>query len=242
MALDGFAVDCLTIELAIGNPVYDTGYTIDTLYLHGVGFTYTWNGISFSSYTELDAYSALFSASTAWTYLNGDTQNAYMVPYGGKKSDCTTYFDFSVDGYYEAKCLATERFKLWEKFVVDIDADSCCGGLLDITVGTFFGDHEVLDYVAYDIIDSGATAPGSLVYLLNTTGATATTALTTAATHDTVTFKSGYKAGTTTTLFDWAKTETDLSIGVGSNVTLTLGFDISAFGWEDLEFGFTFAF
>jgi hypothetical protein len=242
MVCDGVKnLDCVTVEMGFGSPTYVTSYIIDKVYLHGVGFTYTFNGISFSSYTELDVYSALFSTATAWTYVNGDTQNSYLVPYAGKKSGCATYFD-TEDGWYEAKCVTAERFKLWEEFVIDVDSDACCGGLLDITVATFFGDHEVLDYVAYDIINTGALAPGALVYLLNTTGATATTALTTVATHDTVTFKSGYIAGTTTTLFDWAKTEVDLSVGVGSNVTLTLGFDISAFGWEDLEFGFKFAF
>jgi len=242
MVCDGVKnLDCVTVEMGFGSPTYVTSYIIDRVYLHGVGFTYTFNGISFSSYTELDVYSALFSTATAWTYVNGDTQNSYLVPYAGKKSGCATYFD-TEDGWYEAKCVTAERFKLWEEFVIDVDSDACCGGLLDITVATFFGDHEVLDYVAYDIINTGALVPGDLVYLLNTTGATATTALTTVATHDTVTFKSGYIAGTTTTLFDWAKTEVDLSVGVGSNVTLTLGFDISAFGWEDLEFGFKFAF
>jgi len=241
MALDGFAVDCLTIELAIGNPVYDTGYTIDSLYVHGVGFTYTWNGISFSSYTELDAYSALFSASTAWTYLNGDTQNTYMVPYVGKKSDCTTYFTLA-DAWYEAKCVATERFKLWEKFVVDIAADSCCGGLLDITVGTFFGDHEVLSWYGYGAYAAGSTSATTHELYDKDGDVTYAFAARTTTTRDAVSTHVAYEAGTTTTLFDWAKTETDLSIGVGSNVTLTLGFDISAFGWEDLEFGFTFAF
>ena len=247
--------ECLTIELGIGSPTYVTGYTIESIYLHGVGFTYTWNGITFSSFTELDAYSALFSTATAWTYLNGDTQNTYMVPYVGRSDACTTtatYFTIA-NGWYEAKCVAAERFKLWEKFYIDVDADACCGGLLDITVCTFFGDHEVLDYYGYatylkaTAYAAGAT-PVSLVTLYGTLPALTDTTVYTAVTATTyknaegVKILSAYKAGTTTTLFDWAKTEVDLGFGVGSNITLTLGFDVSAFGWEDLEFGFAFTF
>ena len=65
----------------------------------------------------------------------------------------------------------------------------------------------------------------------------------TAKTHDYVSFNKGYKADTTVkTLFNWAETSADLSVGVGSNITLTLGFDISAYGWESLDFGFDFTF
>jgi len=256
MVCDGVKnLDCVTVEMGFGSPTYVTSYIIDKVYLHGVGFTYTFNGISFSSYTELDVYSSLFSTATAWTYVNGDTQNTYMVPYAGRSDACTTtatYFTIA-DEWYEAKCVVAERFKLWEKFVIDVDSDACCGGLLDITVGTFFGDHQVLDYYGYAtylkaIAYAAGATPVSLVTLYGTLPALTDTTVYTAVTATTyakaegVKILSAYKAGATTTLFDWAKTEVDLSVGVGSNVTLTLGFDISAFGWEDLEFGFKFAF
>jgi len=233
--------ECFTVELGIGSPTYVTGYSIGDIYLHGFGFSTTWNGITFSSYTELDAYSALFSGSTAWKYLNSDTEYSYLIPYAGLKDDCSTYFTTGEE-YYELKCVAAERYKLWEEFVIDVDADSCCGGALDLTVSTYFGDNEVLDYVAYDIISEGDTNPGDLDYLYGITGASGTDALDAAVAYDTVTFKTGYAAGTETNLFNWVETDVDASIGVGSNITLDLGFDVSAFGWEELDFGFTFTF
>jgi len=242
--------DCFTIELGLDNSSYVTDTTIPYPVFHGIGFTYSWNGISFTSYTELDAYSALFSGATAWSYLDSSTQNLYLVPYTGRSDACTataTYFTYAA-GWKEPKCVVTERYKLWEKFIVDIDADACCGGALDLTISTWFGDNQVLDYVAYDVILDGEMAPDTTIgmkypYQKGTTSvATATTALTTAVTHDTVNYKTGYVAGTETTLFDWAKTEVDASIGVASNITLDLGFNVSAFGWESLEVGFTFIF
>jgi hypothetical protein len=238
--------ECFTVELGIGSPTYETGSFIDGIYLHGFGFSATWNGITFSSYTELDEYSALFSADDDWTYLYNDTVYSYLIPYAGRSDACTdtaAYFDADgEDVYYELQCVETERYKLWEKFVIGVDSDSCCGGALALTVSTYFGDNQVLDYVAYDIISAGSLSPGSLVYLYGTTGASATDALDAAEVYDTVTFKTGYAAGAETTLFNWAETDVDASIGVGSNITLDLGFDISAFGWEELDFGFTFTF
>jgi len=237
--------DCFTIEFGFnGSPNADATGVIDSLDFYGIGFTYSWNGISFTSYTELSASSALFSSSSAYDYIYGDTTNSYLIPYAGRDTACTetaAYLTVS-EGFYELKCVYTDRYKLWEKFIVDIDADACCGGALDLTISTWFGDNEVLDYVAYDVIVDPALTPGTMTYLYGTTGATATTDLTTAAAYDTVTFKTGYAAGTETTLFDWAKTEVDASIGVASNITLDLGFNVSAFGWESLEVGFTFTF
>jgi len=79
-------------------------------------------------------------------------------------------------------------------------------------------------------------------YLYGTTGATKTTAPDTTKVYDRVYFSSGYVDDTAATLFNWAKTEVDASVGVASNITLDLGFNVSAFGWESLEVGFTFDF
>ena len=241
--------DCFTIEFGLnsGTGSDDTGI-IDSIDFYGIGFSYAWEAVTFTSYTELSAYSALISSSSAWSYIYNSTTNSYLIPYAGRDVACSTDTDVAAnyltvsEGYYELKCVETERYKLWEKFIIDIDGDACCGGALDLTISTWFGDFESLSYVAYDVILATELTAGDLTYLYGTTGATATTALTTARVYDTVTAKTGYTTGTETTLFNWAKTEVDASVGVASNITLDLGFNVSAFGWESLEVGFTFEF
>jgi len=240
--------DCFTIEFGLNNGTDpDATGSIDSIDFYGIGFTYAWDAISFTSYTELSANSALFSTAGAYDYLYNSTTNSYLIPYVGRDTDCdedAAYLAVS-EGFYELKCVYTERYKLWEKFIIDIDGDACCGGALDLTISTWFGENEVLDYVAYDIkpADSAVAAPASSMTTLVTGTTTPTaTAAATAVAYEVVTFKTGYVAGTETTLFDWAKTEVDASVGVASNITLDLGFNVSAFGWESLEVGFTFIF
>jgi len=243
--------DCFTIEFGLnGSPNPNVDGTITSIDFYGIGFTYSWNGISFTSYTELNAYSALFSSSSAWTYMNSSTTYSYLLPYTGRNKACSTvtavaadYYTVA-DDYYELNCVYTERYKLWEKFIIDIDADACCGGALDLTISTWFGDHETLSWVYYDYVEAGGAAVvvPTNAYLHGTTGATATLiADVDTEVYDQVFFSTGYVAGDAT-LFSWAKTEVDASIGVASNITLDLGFNVSAFGWESLEVGFTFTF
>jgi len=247
------ASDCFTIEFGFnGSPNPDATGVIESLDFYGIGFTYNWNGISFTSYTELSPYSALFSSSSAYDYIYNDTTNSYLIPYAGRKVACSTVADVAINYwrvtgesvYYELQCVYTDRYKLWEKFIIDIDADACCGGALDLTISTWFGDHETLSWVYYDYVVASGTAVATGTYLFGgPTGATVTLiADVDTEVYDQVFFSTGYVAGTETTLFDWAKTEVDASIGVASNITLDLGFNVSAFGWESLEVGFTFIF
>jgi hypothetical protein len=242
--------DCFTIEFGFNDSANPTDSTsITSINFYGIGFIYAWDAITFTSYTELGVNSGLFSTAGAWSYVNSSTTNSYLIPYTGRSDACTataTYFTVE-DGWYELNCVYTERYKLWEKFMIEIDGDACCGGALDLTISTWFGDHEVLDYVAYDVIEAGDLAPGSMTHLLP---ATTTTTVPVATDdldagdeelYDIVTFKTGYLAGGTT-LFNWAKFAVDASVGVASNITLELGFNVSAFGWESLDVGFLFEF
>lgn len=243
--------DCLIIEFGLNNGVYpDTTGEIDSINFYGIGFTYAWEAVTFTSYTEISANSELFSTAGAYDYIYNSTTYSYLIPYAGRSDACAataTYYTVA-DGWYELNCVYTERYKLWEKFIIDIDGDACCGGVLDLTISTWFGDHQVLDYVAYDVILDGTKVVDSVgmvyLYQLDTTTslATGTVAKTTAVTHDTVNYKTGYVDDTATTLFNWAKFAVDASVGVASNITLDLGFNVSAFGWESLGVGFTFIF
>jgi hypothetical protein len=229
--------DCFTIEFGLnGSPNPDTSGTIDSINFYGIGFSYAWDAITFTSYTELSANSALFSTAGSWSYLNGSAEQGFLSPFLGYRTETVKYV--LTDLGVELKCLSTYRFKLWEKFIIDIDGDACCGGALDLTISTWFGDREVLSWVAsqaykaggvnlwYDEVFKGTVPDGTF------------DDFTADATVDTVSFKYGYVADTGTTFFNWAKTEVDASVGVASNITLDLGFNVSAFGWESLEVGF----
>jgi len=252
ISFSGMSTDCFTVEVgfATGNTI--TGNTIDSLVIHGVGLTYTWNGLTFSSYTELTAYSALFSSGTAWSYIYGNEKAGFLVPYFGYDvcAECTDCCDDAAaecwaigDGAYELKCVALERIKLWEKFQLKYASDACCGGAFSLTIDTYFGDHEVLDYYAYLVYTHGTTAVGTPVYLYGSAPSTSPfSALSATKTCDYVSVKSAYKSGTMATLFDWAKSAVKVSFGLGSNFTIDLGASIDAFGWESLDFGFTATF
>jgi len=256
--------DCFTIEFGLNNGTDpdDTG-SIDSIDFYGIGFTYDWDGITFTSYTERSANSALFSTAGAWSYMNSSTTNSYLIPYAGRNIACLDAEGVSQDatyyttgqGYYELDCVYTERYKLWEKFIIDIDADACCGGALDLTISTWFGDHEELAWYAYYVyaMATEVTPADATKWLFGGPLATAVANdfviadefpavdATEYEDAESVVTSTGYVAGDAT-LFSWAKTEVDASVGVASNITLDLGFNVSAFGWESLEVGFTFIF
>ena len=251
----GMTADCFIVEVgfASGNTITDT--EIDSLVLHGVGLSYTWNGVSFASYTELTAYSALFSKSTAWSYLYGPAKMGFLVPFVGYEECGVCYgcciedtdavcYDLD-DELYELKCVAEERLKLWEKFQLKYASDACCGGAFSLTLDTYFGDDEVLEYVAQAVYDDQALVP-VVTTLYGTIPSTITPAtdwaLSSAKTCDYVSLKYGYTAGDLTTLFNWAKSAVAVSFGLGSNFMINIGAAIDAFGWESLDFGFTATF
>ncbi len=242
--------DCLTIEFGLNdsaNP--NTDGAIESINFYGIGFSYAWEAVTFTSYTELSANSALISSSSAWSYIYNSTTNSYLIPSAGRDVACSTDTDVAdnyltvSEGFYELECVYTERYKLWEKFIIDIDGDACCGGALDLTISLWFGDHQTLSYVYYDYVVVDGTAVETGTYLEGTTGATATLiADVDTEVYDQVFYSIGYADDTAVTLFNWAKFAVDASVGVASNITLDLGFNVSAFGWESLEVGFTFDF
>lgn len=232
--------DCLTIEFGLnGSPNPNTSGSITSINFYGIGFNYAWDAITFTSYTELSANSALFSTAGAYDYLNGSAKQSFLSPFLGYKTETDKYV--LTDFVFELKCLPTYRFRLWEKFIIDIDGDACCGGALDLTISTWFGDKEVLSWVGYRAYQAGGSVPYDDV-LKGTVPDGTFDDFEADPDVDTVSFKYGYAADAATTLFSWAKTEVDVSVGVASNITLDLGFNVSAFGWESLEVGFTFDF
>jgi len=268
LGLDAYDFDCLTVEIGFGDLgyVYGSGpLDITNITIHGVGFSYSWNGVTFTSYTEFDVYSQLFSPYLGyrgihdWSYLNGDEEDCFLVPFGGvatitladpadccdedpTSADCT-YWNVA-DEYYQLVCVPLQRYKLWEMFEIELDADSCCGGVFGATVTTYFGDLQELSYFGYAVIPDGSTTAGATTWLLGSGTAYSTAAgyyVSSAVCYDTVMSKYGYAdVSGASQLFNWAVTEVDMELGIGSNITLDLGASISQFGWESLSFGFTF--
>jgi len=263
LSFDALAFECIILEVGFGSTGYVTSTppVIGDITINGIGLVYSWNGITFKSYTEFSAYSTLFSPYLSylgvhdWNYVVGDTTTCFFVPWAGVAT-CTagsakqccdgtateascTYLNVG-DGFFGLECVSLYRYKLWEMFEIDIDADACCGGLFSANVKTYFGDKQELDYFAYAVQAKGASAVGTPTYLYGTTGASFSASSTGALCHDYVQVDYDYKAATGSTLFNWALTEATFGIGLGTNFTLNLGFEISAFGWESFEIGFEF--
>jgi hypothetical protein len=238
MVVPGF--DCIVLEVGFNGDYagkLNTTNVIDNITIHGIKFEQTWAGITFTSITELDAASKLMSGSTAYTYINDASTFLGYIPYVATLGDID-------DGLWEAWCSPVERFKLWESFIIDVNADACCGGLFDLTITTDFGIHEELVWAGYATIQLGAVdyilvndmLIGVFADGVDPDDASAVTTI------DAVLPITVWAASGDTTLFEWARTNVVLGVGIGTNVELAFGFGISAFGWEALSAGFEWSF
>ena len=131
----------------------DTGYLtggpikIDDIQIHGFAFTYKFDGVSFTAKTELDTDSTQFSDNTDYTYLSGATNLGFLIPYAGtgRSSNCLTYTLLS-EQIYSLSCVAQNRIRLWEEWIITFAGDSCCGGALKATITTWFGELQTLQW------------------------------------------------------------------------------------------------
>jgi hypothetical protein len=249
-------LDCFTIELGfgtvgtlIGGPI-----SIGSIDIHGFAFSTKFNGVTFSAYTELDEYSTLLGSDNAtWNYLNASTTLGFLVPFTskGELGLCTDYWELA-DNVFALKCIPTQRIRLWEKWTISFSGDACCGGAVTATINNYFGDIEALAWYGYRTWAIGGVV-SAVTDLYNWAGTAATTtqkdtaigysATTTApTTYDKVLAGAFYSSSTQASLFDWAKTDIAVKIGMGSNFTLNLGLGVSSFGWGSLDLGFTFTF
>jgi hypothetical protein len=249
---------CLTLEF---NP------TFAVLELYGFSFEAVFGGVTISDVTELSASSKLMSGSTTYSYLNGPAVG-FLTPWTGvigcspdplcdpcADSICSIYAAIG-HGYWVFNCLPLERYQLWEKLSIEVDADACCGGAFGVSIDTYFGEYEELSWVAYAVQNETLADAASITdtyYLYGTDANKAYWELSTykhtavdaedCPNDEAVLFDKGYAGSTDqTTLFNWAKTTIDLSVGVGTNVELTFGFNIGAFGFDSFDFGFTWSF
>jgi len=241
ITLTPLAGPCFTVEIGGFQ-----GTKLESLELYGFKFASTFGGVKFTSITELSAASELMSSATDYTWLNGD-EVGFLVPSADLLTCATTspvvaatYHAVS-EGRYAMACVTETKYQLWEKFIIDVDADACCGGLFDLTVSTWFGDQYVLDSYGYFVVLAHATTYGTATTLYGIAPVAPATALTDKA-YDRVFPVAHYAVGTQTQLFNWAKTDVALAVGIGSNVSLSAGFNLSVYGWDKITFGFKWSF
>jgi len=168
-------------------------------------------------------------------------------------------------GSYELTSFSCERAYPWESFVIDIAGDACCGGAFDITAAFYFGDvKELTDldgWYAYNLRNADGTANAAygkyLFYGDDTTFPSALLGTISAWSGagcdccpcddcsfgiDAVVWDAVYTDKTANRLFDWLRTDLDVTLGVGSGFELIFGADLSLWGWDDLTIGFEFTF
>jgi hypothetical protein len=127
-----------------------TGFTIDS-----VTFEHTWNGITFSSTTLFGSYSS--------TITDEANQFLFMVPVTGMTNADGDpipsveriviytpepeheFVSYEHWGYFDAVCVYTEEYRVWEYFTLASEGDSCCGGAFDFSITTSFGTKFELD-------------------------------------------------------------------------------------------------
>ena len=118
-----------------------TGVTIDSVTL-----SQEWEGISFSSSTYFNSFSSVVK--------DDSTKVMVFEPWGGVKDAdglvISSIDDETLEGYWNAVCLNTEEYKVWESFTISSEGDSCCGGGFTFDITTSFGDKYTLEAYAFD--------------------------------------------------------------------------------------------
>jgi len=272
---------CFTIKAGLDVSETDgAAFTLNGIEIYGLGLEYSWNGITFTSETSWDlTVNPILGPAYLGGAISGPTVIYVLQPDTDFSSAVTTYDEntgvctltsatpaITMDGgvgYWEVTSFACEKAYAWEKFDIDVDGDTCCGGLFDLSAAFYFGDIMELSDLdgtyyfdadldhTYDVAeaaeffnfygDEKATGP-SMTSWTNTScdccpcdGCTGEI--------DEVEWDYEYTAKTNTNrLFDWIETDVDVVFGIGSNFDLTFGFDITCWGWEDFTFGFEFTF
>ena len=282
---------CWTPTIAL---IWDDVSVISGITISAMEVELALNGVTFSSKTTFGSFMD--------TIDSGNTTDYYFTLPKVDTTDTTIpvpCIDTIGDGYYviDKVEIANDYYKTFEYFKIEIDGDSCCGGLFDATIQTWFGQHYTADLGEYGywyenningLVGGTAAAYGQGFYFIN--GATAATTFTymydelniwypgcgwipldvidvayseligldgtpvvyTVSTPpvaadivETVTGAGNYttvETAASNRLFEWAKTSVDASIGIGANITLTLGLAIDGYGWDSFDIGFDWSF
>jgi len=284
---------CLTPDITVANSCFTldagivfTDYVFTGIELYAVGLEYSWNGITFSSMTSFDlSVHPIHGSAKYGGLVYGPNYVSIWVPdtsmtdvtftYDAAAGTCTASgIDYAVEtdglGYYELLGVACAYHKAWEMFSIEVDGDSCCGGLFDVSAAFYFGDvYELTDldvWYWYDIATTAGVAQAGTSILIYGDGTTAETRFAAATDNDDweasapgcdccpceegscsfdidyVEIADTYTKAAANRLFDWLQTDVDVELGLASNFDLTFGLSVSLWGWEDFTFGFEFTF
>jgi len=271
---------CFTIDAAVHYTHTEaTAFQISGIDIRGLSLEYSFDGITFVSDTSWDLanhpilggyyYSGtIYSPTKIYVWQPDTDATEATTTYVAATDTCTIdsatpAVDMTTgEGYWELTSFACEQAKAWEKFSIDVDGDSCCGGAFDFSVDFYFGDVTYLSdldgtYYFDANYDGTYAETAGVEYLViygtqDPTDVPSVTGWTSgcnccpcddcAMEVDEVEWDADYTAKTANRLFDWIETDIDVSIGIGSNLTLTLGVDVNLWGWEDLTVGFDLTF
>jgi len=145
---------CFTIEAEVAYSGGDQSqFSIDGINILGVGLSYAWNGVTFTSMTTLDPVNNPILGGFGYGYISSPNEIAVWSPVIGTATATFATVDGECKvtgvtgglvtegaGFYELKTFACERATVWEYFEIAVDGDGCCGGGFDVEAAFYFGD------------------------------------------------------------------------------------------------------
>jgi len=230
---------CLTFHLDLDSA---PAYFLDALKINGISMSHTWNGVTFTSLTSFNpVYESL-----GGYYLADDV--ASPTTYGFFVPDTIfpkTAFDSTTGvGYYTLVCFPEEYYDIWEMFIIEGQGDGCCGGTYNWAIKTYFGDRWLM------IVDSFwfwyKDEDGNSYQYNPGTPATRTEPVVRGSAppyceDDAVTYGVGYYDAPENTLFEWVKTDVNLTLPLWANFRLSLSAAFDVYGRREFELGFSFS-
>jgi len=274
---------CIVIDAAILESETEASQLEFTgIDIRAISLSYDWNGVTFAAETSWDLthhpilgpgyLGGAISGPTKIYALQPDTDFTVVTFTHDAAADTCTASGIAPAvhmtsglGYWEVTSFACEKAYAWEKYSIDVDGDSCCGGDYTISADFYFGDVVVLDdldgtyyydanldgdyeagldaaefFVFYGTIDTADVPAVSGFAGENCNGCPTDDC---GFEIDEVEWDADYVAQTNTDrLFDWIETDVDVVIAITTAFDLNFGFDITLWGWEDFTFGFDYTF
>ena len=280
---------CIVIDAAILETESEaTQLEFTGIDIRAISLSYDWNGVTFAAETSWDLTNhPILGPGYLGGAISGPTK-IYALQPDTDFTEATFSYDAAADtctvsdiapavtmdggvGYWEVTSFACEKAYAWEKYSIDVDGDSCCGGDYTISADFYFGDVVRLDDLdgtyyydadldgTYDVtagtpttIDAtegfvfyGAYDPDDVPLVTAFGGEDCNGCPTNDCSFeiDEVEWDADYAdLPNTDRLFDWIETDVDVVIAITTAFDLNFGFDITMWGWEDFTFGFDFTF
>ena len=229
---------CFSVDAAIDSP---GDGSITSISIYGISVSYEFSDcLKFTSDTSFNTTkhsikSPIYGGSSIWSYY-----------------PAVVCSNDTVTDYYKIQCVDSERYVFWEKFGVEFCGPGCCGGQWELSVDNYFGKKETLDWFGwayydgsnwtYYVYDGGTEYFTEAKWKEYYEAEGATWSPTVTSGKESVSSVKDYDAATSATLFGWAETEVDFTLPVSTSFSITGGLDVSVYGWESFELGFSLSF